>query len=149
MKLNISPNDIAKKTLVVIGPRRSSRPTVTNDRRPFGMRTNDLVVAGEKRPMSTNDNRCFFAISYGLIRPFRTREYVRAISFQRLEVHGIGRNGSRRINFIGQSVNLVPGRDRVNPVSSLRLAAVQSGASRHSQGFEDKNLCSSPGLLGQ
>ena len=26
---------------------------------------------------------------------------------------------------------------------------VQSGAARHSQGFEDKNLGSSPGLLGQ
>ena len=27
--------------------------------------------------------------------------------------------------------------------------AVESGAARHSQGFEDKNLESSPGLLGQ
>ena len=28
----------------------SSRPMVTNDRRPFGMRTNDLSVANDRRP---------------------------------------------------------------------------------------------------
>ena len=28
----------------------SSRSTVTNDRRPFGMRTNDLMVAGDRQP---------------------------------------------------------------------------------------------------
>ena len=28
----------------------SSRLTATNDRRPFGMRTNDLLVAGDRRP---------------------------------------------------------------------------------------------------
>ena len=42
-------------------------PTVTNDRRPFGMRTNDLLVDRERRPTSTNDNRCFFAISFGIL----------------------------------------------------------------------------------
>ena len=29
------------------------------------------------------------------------------------------------------------------------MISLQSGAARHSQGFEDKNLGSSPGLLGQ
>ena len=61
-----SPNDTAKKTSVVVGPRRSSQLTVTNDLLPFGMRTNDPLVAGEKRPTSTNDNRCFLAVSFGL-----------------------------------------------------------------------------------
>ena len=58
-----------KKTLVVVGPSRSSRPTatVTNDNFPFRMRTNDPLVSREKRSTSTNDNRCFFAISFGLV----------------------------------------------------------------------------------
>ena len=58
---------ILPKTSVFIGPRRSSRPTVTNNKLPYGTRTNDPLVAREKRPTSTNDNRCFFAISFGLI----------------------------------------------------------------------------------
>ena len=32
---------------------------------------------------------------------------------------------------------------------SVKITHTQRGASDHSQGFEDKNLGSSPGLLGQ
>ena len=35
------------------GPCWSSRPTATNDRWPFGMRTNELLVAGDRRPTRT------------------------------------------------------------------------------------------------
>ena len=36
-----------------------------------------------------------------------------------------------------------------HPVHGPGIVFVQRGASDHSQGFEDKNLGSSPGLLGQ
>ena len=50
-----------------IGCRWSSSVFATDgDLLPFGMRTNDPLVAGEKRPTSTNDNRCFLAVSFGL-----------------------------------------------------------------------------------
>ena len=40
-------------------------------------------------------------------------------------------------------------RATVSDSHPIRGFSVQSGAARHSQGFEDKNLGSSPGLLGQ
>ena len=49
-----SRNDRQKKTSVVVGPRGSSQPTVSNDSCPFGLRTNDPLVAGQKRPTTTN-----------------------------------------------------------------------------------------------
>ena len=56
---------ILQKNIVVVGPRRSSRPMVINDRCPFGMRTNYLLVAGEKRPTKTNDKQCFLQYHLG------------------------------------------------------------------------------------
>ena len=73
---------IDKKTSVVVGPRRSLRPTVTNDNLPFGMRTNDPLVAREKRPTSTNDNRSFFAISFGLMRPTERMIDMRELTYR-------------------------------------------------------------------
>ena len=52
------------------------RPTVTNDRQPFGMRTNDLLVAGDQRP-TTDGFLCYniSAIVSLLIRQYPIRIY--------------------------------------------------------------------------
>ena len=63
-----SRNDRQKKTSVVVGPRGSSQPTVTNDSCPFGLRTNDPLVAGQKRPTRTNDNQCFLCLPFRLLK---------------------------------------------------------------------------------
>ena len=43
--------------------RWSSRPTVTNDRQPFGMRTNDMLVAIDQRP-TTDSFLCYILITW-------------------------------------------------------------------------------------
>ena len=63
---------------------------MTNDRRPFGMRTNDLLVAREKRRTSTNDNRCFFAISFGLMIKIidLNLKYIHSVGYYRAGLKG-------------------------------------------------------------